>query len=832
MTAAEEEDDYLRLATRLYADSKHFLAIKAYERALAQVEDAAAAASASVTSGSASLLGRGPAAGNLLFKDFILHCNALGVKSLATDIKVAKDFLRLCLKELQRREYLQGDLDLDDPSRLFIPMQEDRGIAFLVSLTLNNWACLLLRSGNTMRAAAFLQVALANAVAEEIVCIISLNMCAVSVHNCSFPEARERALEVLREEDEESDEEETERVCESATAREDVDGLLRAFAYHYLAIAEEYLRPHEAEGYYKQATEMLVASPYQQWSSIIECARKRFVEIVQRRREETARRRELAEAEMEAARQVEATVRRKGGRPKSALTTQASFKHSSRGKKHKRRYSGATNDTKDDSVELPPISDYLRQKMQTEGLSNAAVPLLRVVDVEGMVLNGSQALGETAFPFTEGAGANSAAMVLLCEETPLQVIDEAEVKNIPPPRRTIWSPIAKKNDDIVVTPPPKVKQAPLLSPEAASIVKAFMPPPLSEKSIENAQRSVAAFKKILNHRLLTLLRAEKAYEERWEATNIVRRALLAFALAQDIVKLKVSMKIKREARTVLENASARRIVRFFRLLLERKSSNGIPMRGEARVKYFEEKAAITLQTYARRWLAIKELRRLQEQHQTEMRRVMKVQSLVRMHATRRRCLAQKEERDASLKRQKEAVTREFAATQIQRAYRRHAYRLHKWCEEGELTQFILHHFKFSREYYATLIQKTFRGFLVRRVYGPAVHAKRCYGRNCYRAALLNKCATVIQSVFRGYRVRRASKVPLQRRLQQRLLKRAREKVNLQRRLQNKAARVIQCAYRSHLARRTAAKLRGMRERERLLRRKRVHAPFRLEEQVY
>ncbi|PWU94127.1 hypothetical protein C4B63_28g215 [Trypanosoma cruzi] len=153
-------------------------------------------------------------------------------------------------------------------------------------------------------------------------------------------------------------------------------------------------------------------------------------------------------------------------------------------------------------------------------------------------------------------------------------------------------------------------------------------------------------------------------------------------------------------------------------------------------------------------------------------------------------------------------------------------------KEEKKRQFILHHFRSSREYYATLIQKTFRGFLVRRVYGPAVYAKRCYGRNCYRAALVNTCATIIQSVFRGYRVRRVTRIPLQQHLRQCVVQRAREKMESLRRIQNEAARVIQCAYRSYSARRVANELRTLRERERLLRRNRVYPSFRLEEQVY
>ncbi|PWU94126.1 hypothetical protein C4B63_28g214 [Trypanosoma cruzi] len=45
----------------------------------------------------------------------------------------------------------------------------------------------------------------------------------------------------------------------------------------------------------------------------------------------------------------------------------------------------------------------------------------------------------------------------------------------------------------------------------------------------------------------------------------------------------------------------------------------------------------------------------------------------------------KEEKNEALRFEKETVAREFAAIQIQRAYRRHAYRLRRWYEGGEKT---------------------------------------------------------------------------------------------------------------------------------------------------
>lgn len=812
---------FLHTAAQLYAAAKPLLAVKAYERALSE-EDAASLADTQ------SLEAVELARGHALFKDFVLHCNALSIKSVGTNIKVARDILRVGLEELQRRGYVRVDLETDGVGEGSTTEQSDEGVAFLVSVTLNNWACLLMRSRQFERAGVFFQAALSASVTQEVTYIVILNICALYIHNGSFSETRAAAMEVF------AGQESTEPDAQEKVSEDDVNGdlneLFFAFAHHNVAIAEECLEPHEAESYYAKAKELMVGSPYQQWSTVIEYARRRFQNIVQRRREEAVQRRELAESEMEAARQVEATLRRRGKSARNGAGMASSFRSVSRGKRPKKGALGASVDVREEPIEFPPIDKPVLQRIREKGLACVVVPLLRIAEVKDTVFGKNRPFEGSPFFSLLDPTPNNIAMVLLCEETPLQVADEAELEGSAPVKRSIWSFVASRHDNVELSPSSPLKRIPadIVPTEATHIAKLFVPAPLSEKVINNAQRDVAGVKKLLTHRLTVLLRAENAFEEKWKATMMVRNALAAFNVAQDIVKLKAVIKEKRERRAILEDASARRIVRFFRMVVGIKLSKEVPMPKEVRAKYYEIKAAITLQKFARRWLATKELRALQSKHQAEILSVLKIQSIYHRRAAHRHYLDLKEQRENEVKAWKEEEARELAAIQIQRAYRRHAYRLAKWRQEGQMRQFILHHYRCSRDYYATLIQRTFRGFLARRVYGREVYARRCYGRNRYRAEVLNRCAAIIQSVFRGHRVRRTKRILLQ----QHVLRRLNERGEEQRRRRDEAARVIQCAYRSYVARRTASQLRVLRERERLLRRRFRYPSFRLEEQVY
>ncbi|KAH9597250.1 IQ motif [Trypanosoma melophagium] len=847
----ENDGGHLQMAINYCAASKHLLAIKAYERVLSE-------------QGNETIIKLSPSQvfhlvpPDALFRDFILCCNVFCVKSVETNMELAIDFLRICLEQLKRCSYLNGEFETyNHDKKVPISSNMDRGLLLLVCLTLNNWGCLLLRSGEIGRAMAVFQTALETSIAEELTCVILLNLCTLHIQNCCFPEASDTAMTVLHATDssdaEESKEEKSDAdrpVLLPAAMYADARPLLAALAEHNAGIAAEYMATAAAVTHYTAAEARLAEGPHQQWAAVAANCRRRLHALLQRRREEAIMRRREEEAEAEAEAEQHANgngmgrgslnlrrvrslrnigpntstntpppmtsvQRRPGSRVKSGL------------RRGRRRLSPSTT-TGEEPVELPPINAELRQRIRSGGLTDVVIPFLRTAEVRDIVF-GEERIFESPFSFMESAVTCNVTMIMLCEETPLQKADEAERENVAPVRRTVWSLFGPRRDSMLDMPHAKPKATAMPPAIVVDAINSLMPPPpIPEKIIENAQRTVAGLKKLLTNRLTVLIRAENAFEERWEATTVVKSALVAYSLAQDILKLKISMKEKREKQIVLEDSSARRIVRFFRKVLEGKrwKEGSIP-KGVA-LRYVEEKVAITMQKYVRRWLAKREIQRLRDERRRKDMAAMKIQSIYHARVARQRYLELQQEERNRLEAEKEKEKLEFAATQIQRAYRRHTFLLHKLYERGHRKEFILHHYKYSREYYATVIQKTFRGYLVRRIYGAAVYAKRCYGRNCYRAEVLNICATRIQTAFRGYLTLRTTKDQLQKHLEQGKQK----ALEMNQRNVHEAAIVIQCAYRCYKARCTTSELRRVREKEHLLRRSQVYPPFRLEERVY
>ncbi|ORC88762.1 uncharacterized protein TM35_000151930 [Trypanosoma theileri] len=849
---AENDGGHLQMAINYSAASKHLLAIKAYERVLSEIGDETI-----IKLSPSQVFHLVPP--DALFRDFVLCCNVFSVKSVETNVELAIDFLRICLEQLKRRSYLDGNFETyTHDKKMPISANMDRGLLLLVCLTLNNWGCLLLRSGEIGRAMAVFHTALDTAMAEELTCMILLNLCTLHIHNCCFPEASDTAMAVLQivgnsdEDESKKEKSDVDRQLLPAAMYADTRPLLAALAEHNAGIAAEYIATTTAAVHYTAAETHLAEGPHQQWAAVAANCRRRLQALLHQRREEAflKRREEEAEAEAEAEHangngmgRGSLNMRRvrslRNLAPNSSINTNtntsamssAQRRPGSRvksGMRRSRRRLSPSTTIPEEAVELPPINAELRQRIRKGGSTDVVVPFLRTTEVRDIIF-GEERVFESPFSFMESAITCSVTMIMLCEETPLQLADEAEREKVAPMRRTIWSLFAPRRDSMLVIPYAKPKTIAMPPAIVVDAVKSVMPPPpIPEKVIENAQRTVAGLKKLLTNRLTILLRAENAFEERWEATTVVKNALMRYGLAQDILKLKINMKEKREKQIALEDASARRIVRFFRKVLESKRWKKGSIPKSIAVRYVEEKVAITMQKYVRRWLAKRELEKLRDERRRKDMGAMKIQSIYHARIARQRYLKlQKEEQDR-LKAEKEKEKNEFAATQIQRAYRRHAFLLRKLYERGHRKEFILHHYKYSREYYATVIQKTFRGYLVRRTYGAAVYAKRCYGRNCYRAEVLNACATRIQTAFRGYMTRRTTKDLLQKHLAQR----KQEVLEIKRRHINKAAIVIQCAYRSYKARRITSELRQLREKERLIQRSQVYPPFRLEEQVY
>nr|CCC50040.1 conserved hypothetical protein, fragment [Trypanosoma vivax Y486] len=476
--------------------------------------------------------------------------------------------------------------------------------------------------------------------------------------------------------------------------------------------------------------------------------------------------------------------------------------------------------------------DNAREKMlhhiQSEGLKGPVVGLIGFDRARKVVFGGADQF-ESPFSLTRFTSLTGVVMLSLCGETPLHVADRIEKGSSATALKSMWSLLCPHSDAGGIFPP--VKGVPNLvpSPVVAEAVKTLVPlPPLSEKVIANAQRGITGVRKMLNNRLATLIRAENAFEEKWRATMMVKNALVTFTFVQDFIKLKVSIRERRARQIALEKSSARRILRFFRLLLSAKEHSDVPIQPVVRIRYFETRAAVTLQKYARRWLARQTLKRLRRERELLHLRATRIQGLYHTRIARLKLFRERSERHKLLAIRTEEEKREYAAVRIQRAYRRHVYRLSKWREAGEIKKFLLHHHMLSRVYSATLIQKNFRGFLVRRQYGPKVYARRCYGRNRCRAAVANRAAKRIQAAFRAYLVHRKTRASLITLRAQCVLER--EMRNEVRR--RKAAVTIQCAYRSYVARARMIGMRSRRKQERLLRRNRVFPSFRLEEQVY
>lgn len=278
------------------------------------------------------------------------------------------------------------------------------------------------------------------------------------------------------------------------------------------------------------------------------------------------------------------------------------------------------------------------------------------------------------------------------------------------------------------------------------------PPPAS--TLDGAKKGVANAVKLLSNRLNNLLKAEKAFENCWTATDKVKSALMSYYVPQQLAKLKATLLEKKRFETAREDYCARVLVRFFRHVVQEKPRlQGFLSLDERRARE-EERAAVTLQKYARRWLAQQIRKALEAKRTKGVASVTLVQSMYRRRKATRRVEAIRNARMAIDAEEGEEDRRCFAAIQIQRMYRGHAARLDYWIAIGQHDRALRNHLHDSRHWLVTQIQKRVRGMLTRRKHGAAVNARRYYGRNSYRAKVLTESSVTIQRYYRGYRVRR------------------------------------------------------------------------------
>lgn len=488
----------------------------------------------------------------------------------------------------------------------------------------------------------------------------------------------------------------------------------------------------------------------------------------------------------------------------------------------------------------PLISDALRQYLQNVGLSSTFAGVFSLENMFDALSrevtdgDGRKVSFTPLFSNVQHAGARVAGPVLaicMCTETPLQWSQRAQdaAQNIASPQaHSVWSPPpvvpsfllppVKKpqvSNDTVVSLQTKARKDGS-SKLRQQLQQMFSPPGASVAAKRRAQSTMEDVLKQLGQRLTVLLKGEKQFEDRWCATERIRSALCAYAVPQDLMRLKRDLIARRRLAEIQREHSARVIVGFFRYILKRRQNQGDHPTPQKTRSHKQMKAAVVLQKYARRWIAQRERAILEERNAEYIRRVTVVQSLFRRRIAMAAFRESQKVRLVLASQERGEVAREYAAMQIQRVYRGHRSRLLQLYKQSLFHEAVLHHFRDSRNYYATIIQKYARRMLVRLRYGRAVYARRCYGRNMYRTQLLERCCLTIQRVYRGYRARRIYGPQLRLSVARSLVSNAAtcaliEGVPGSELCRERAARRIQALCRSRAARRRLEALRYARE---------------------
>ncbi|KPI83523.1 hypothetical protein ABL78_7439 [Leptomonas seymouri] len=520
-------------------------------------------------------------------------------------------------------------------------------------------------------------------------------------------------------------------------------------------------------------------------------------------------------------------------------------------------------------IVIPSVPEPLQRYLAVHGLSTLVSCVCNAKDALnalGYSLPGYSA--EESLPTSPFTGTHFEACegepifgVLLCTSTPLQWtlrLLEAASQPSTTLNRSVWSPqptLAPLLTELAAQRPPGPKSA-LASQTRKEIAEGntklryqvlqlFAPPPASSKVKQNAHESVDTVVQLLGQRLGVLLKTERAFEDQWLATERVLSALKSYAASQDLMRLKRKLMSQQRLRQIRYERSACTIVHFFRDIVGKRAWRVEQAEAGHQLLAAREKAAIVLQKYVRRWLACQESRRRANERAAYVRKILVVQGLARMKFAK---AAYDELRKATEKQKvldSDLAGQAYAALQIQRVYRGHCARLRCYHLRGLTHEETLHHFRNSRHYYATVIQKRARGMLVRRQWGRAVYARRCYGRNVHCRRLLERSCVVIQRAFRAHRLRRARTLHVVSIGEDLLLGGAafREQLSCGNETEehagsadeNVAAHCIQDAYRSCVARRRLEALKYARAKEVQLNEQRVWTnapPFSLKECVF
>lgn len=405
----------------------------------------------------------------------------------------------------------------------------------------------------------------------------------------------------------------------------------------------------------------------------------------------------------------------------------------------------------------PPIHSALRTYIRNNGLPIVPAMLYRLDDALRVLLPLTQC--EHFVSPLCGAQADEhyyvIAAMMPCE-TPLQWAIEVAARNKGKQRPSVWLPRVSLPGYLKPTIP-DVSEGTSKVKFPKPMVRLLMPKPLPQSQLDQAEQGVSAALKLLTNRLVTLIKVEKTFEERWTATERIKNALNAYYVPQMLLRWKEKRVEERNFKIIQEDHAARILQQFFRLVVEVKPRQyGFRSAGERREQEQHE-AAIVLQKYARRWIAKREREFRESLRAERKRRITVIQNLWRRLKAIRYVEGLREQRRLANEEEHKRMLREFSAIQIQSNYRRHLTQLLIWQFTGQEMRALKHHLRDSRHYYATQIQRIARGMLTRNVYGKAVYAKRCYGRNIYWSRMYNAACVQIQRIFRGWRTRQITR---------------------------------------------------------------------------
>eukprot|EP00796_Vickermania_ingenoplastis_P011306 gene11306-7838_t len=490
----------------------------------------------------------------------------------------------------------------------------------------------------------------------------------------------------------------------------------------------------------------------------------------------------------------------------------------------------------------PPIQSALRTYIRNTGLPVVPAMLFRLDDALRLLL---PVTGCTDFvsPLC-GAQVDEHYYVvsaMVPTETPLQWAIEVAARNKSKQRHSVWTPRTEL-PGYLKPAMPEAPERPEKMKMPRPMVRELMPRPLPQSTIDQAEQGLNVALKLVTNRLATLIKTEKAFEDRWSATERIKNALYAYYVPQMMMNWKETMIDERNFKKIQQDHAARVLQDFFRLVVEVKPRQFGFKSAPERREQEQHDAAVVLQKYARRWMALRERVFRESLRAERKRRITVIQNLWRRLQAIRHVRGLRHARDQENEAERMTMAREFAAIQIQSTYRRHLTQLLLWRYNGETVKALLHHLRASRHYYATVIQKHIRGALARIKYGKAVHARICYGRNTYWSSVYHAACVQIQRIFRGWRTRRRMRRELaecRRRLEERQAQARADVVEViaARRAaevdeKDQAASRIQSLARMVLAKQQAKDLKQEREERLLVRQDYIPAPFSLKDCEY